>query len=77
MLMLSSRPLEHTSACNMQVATVASAGEPPPQALSHTWVRRARVTLPLLALAADDALLAFGDALQRTMQPADAAAADR
>lgn len=56
---------------------MAGAGELPPQTLSNTWVRRARLALPVLALAADDALLGFGDALQRTLQPADAAAADR
>ena len=47
------------------------------QALSNTWVRRARVLLPLVALAADDALLTFGDTLQRTLQPADAVADTR
>lgn len=52
----------------LQVATVVVAGEQPPLALSNTWVRRAHVALPPLALAADDALLTFGEALNRTMQ---------
>ena len=47
------------------------------QALSNTWVRRVRVSLPLVALAADDALLTFGDTLQRTLQPADTLADTR
>lgn len=57
---------------SMQVATTAVEGEQLPLALSNTWVRRAHVALPPLALAADDALLTFGDVLHRTLQAADA-----
>ena len=63
----------YMSICNTQVATVLGDGEAPPLALDNTWVRRAQVALPLLALAADDALLAFGEALQRTLQTAESA----
>jgi hypothetical protein len=69
--------IEGLLGCKSQVATVLADDRQLAQALSNTWVRRVRISLPLVALAADDALLTFGDTLQRTLQPADAVADTR
>ncbi len=56
--------------CMLQVASREAGGGGGAGLLAGAWVRRASLALPHLTLAADDALLTFGDALQRTLQAA-------
>ncbi len=54
----------------MQVGSRATDESGGSVSLADWWVRRARLVVPHLTIAADDALLTFGDALQRTLQAA-------
>jgi hypothetical protein len=65
---------EAVPGCNEQVARVLNLDHELSLALSNTWLRRARIKLPPVAIAIDDALLRFGDTLQRTLQPANGVA---
>ena len=59
----------------LQVASRVAGARGGAELLAGAWVRRASLALPHLTLAADDALLTFGDALQRTLQAAAASPA--
>lgn len=67
---------KHCGCSTLQMASRVTEGQGGPASLADWWVRRARVALPHLHVAADDALLTFGEALQRTLQSVPPSAPD-